>query len=168
MKHFVVEATYCAAIETVRAAYARHRAWLQKGYDLGLFLCSGPKEPPTGGYLVARAEFRRCAQNDVRGGALYSGGARDLHLHGIPTRQAAAMDGSVVQRQRGVSALVGNSQTLRHGCHRLASSTATIPIRKMPSNVPAPPIEATGAPSPRMALRLSKSAPISVPRLPPI
>ena len=33
-----------------------HRAWLQKGYDLGLFLCSGPKEPPTGGYLVARAE----------------------------------------------------------------------------------------------------------------
>ena len=56
MKHFVVEATYCAPLETVRAAYARHRAWLQKGYDLGLFLCSGPKEPPTGGYLVARAE----------------------------------------------------------------------------------------------------------------
>ncbi len=55
MKHFVVEATYCAPIETVRAAYARHRVWLQKGYDLGLFLCSGPKEPPTGGYLVARA-----------------------------------------------------------------------------------------------------------------
>jgi uncharacterized protein YciI len=56
MKHFVVEATYCAPLETVRAAYARHRAWLQKGYDLGLFLCSGPKAPPTGGYLVARAE----------------------------------------------------------------------------------------------------------------
>ena len=56
MKHFVVEATYCAPIERVREAYARHRAWLQKGYDLGLFLCSGPKEPPGGGYLVARAE----------------------------------------------------------------------------------------------------------------
>jgi uncharacterized protein YciI len=56
MKHFVVQATYCAPIEQVRAAYERHRAWLQKGYDLGLFLCSGPKEPPVGGYLVARAE----------------------------------------------------------------------------------------------------------------
>jgi uncharacterized protein YciI len=55
MKHFVVEATYCAPIEQVREAYPRHRAWLQKGYDLGLFLCSGPKAPPTGGYLVARA-----------------------------------------------------------------------------------------------------------------
>jgi uncharacterized protein YciI len=56
MKHFLVEATYSAPIEQVRAAYPRHRAWLQTGYDRGLFLCSGPKEPPTGGYLVARAE----------------------------------------------------------------------------------------------------------------
>lgn len=56
MKHFVVEATYSAPIEQVREAYPRHRAWLQKGYELGLFLCSGPKIPPTGGYLVARAE----------------------------------------------------------------------------------------------------------------
>jgi uncharacterized protein YciI len=56
MKHFLVEATYTAPIEQVRAAYPRHRAWLQQGYDLGLFLCSGPKEPPGGGYLLARAE----------------------------------------------------------------------------------------------------------------
>src|SRR5437763_398905 len=56
MKHFVVEATYCAPIEQVREAYPRHRAWLQKGYDLVLFLCSGPKDPPVGGYLVARAK----------------------------------------------------------------------------------------------------------------
>ncbi|RBP16765.1 uncharacterized protein YciI [Roseiarcus fermentans] len=56
MKHFMVEATYVAPIEQVREAYPRHRAWLQKGYDAGLFLCSGPKEPPTGGYLVARAD----------------------------------------------------------------------------------------------------------------
>jgi uncharacterized protein YciI len=56
MKHFVVEAIYCAPIEQIREAYPRHRAWLQKGYDVGLFLCSGSKDPPTGGYLVARAE----------------------------------------------------------------------------------------------------------------
>lgn len=56
MKHFVVEATYSAPIGQVREAYSRHRAWLQKGYDQGLFLCSGPKIPPTGGYLVARAD----------------------------------------------------------------------------------------------------------------
>jgi uncharacterized protein YciI len=62
MKHFVVEATYLAPIEKVREAYARHRAWLQKGYDLGLFLCSGPKIPATGGYLVARADSTEILQ----------------------------------------------------------------------------------------------------------
>src|SRR5690349_12700151 len=40
----------------------------------------------------------------------------------------------------------------RPACQRrqdkLASSTATMPVRKMPSKVPAPPIEATGAPMP--------------------
>ena len=56
VKHFMVEATYVAPFEEVRAAYPRHRAWLQKGYDAGLFLYSGPKIPPTGGFLVARAE----------------------------------------------------------------------------------------------------------------
>ena len=58
MKHFVVEATYRAPIEQIREAYPRHRAWLQKGYDLGLFLCSGPQDPPLGGFLVARANSR--------------------------------------------------------------------------------------------------------------
>ncbi len=55
MKHFIVEATYQAPLEQIREATARHRAWLQKGYDQGLFLCSGPQEPPVGGFLVARA-----------------------------------------------------------------------------------------------------------------
>ncbi len=59
MKFFIAEMTYLAPMETIRAGYAEHRAWLQKGYDLGLFLCSGPKsDPPVGGYLVARAPSR--------------------------------------------------------------------------------------------------------------
>src|SRR5882724_341869 len=49
-----------------------------------------------------------------------------------------------------------------------ASRTARIPVRKMPSNVPAPPIEATGAPRPPILSRLRRSAPISVPIEPPI
>ena len=48
-----------------------------------------------------------------------------------------------------------------------ASSTATTPVTNMPSKVPAPPIESTGAPSPRNLSRFARSAPISTPRLPP-
>ncbi len=58
MKHFIVEATYLVPFEQIKDTIPRHRAFLQKGYDLGMFLCSGPKEPPTGGFLVARARSR--------------------------------------------------------------------------------------------------------------
>jgi len=58
MKHFIVEATYLAPLDRIKAATTRHRAWLQKGYDAGLFLCSGPQDPPVGGFLVARAKSK--------------------------------------------------------------------------------------------------------------
>jgi uncharacterized protein YciI len=35
---------------------ASHRAFLQKGYDDGFFLCSGPQIPARGGFLIARAD----------------------------------------------------------------------------------------------------------------
>ena len=38
-----------------------------------------------------------------------------------------------------------------------------LPVKKMPSNVPAPPMEATGAPRSPMIPRFMRSAPISVP-----
>ena len=56
MKHFIVEATYLAPLEKIREATPKHREFLQRGYDAGLFLCSGPQDPPVGGFLVARAE----------------------------------------------------------------------------------------------------------------
>jgi len=101
MKHFVVEATYSAPIERVGEAYARHRAWLQKGYDLGLFLCSGPKDPPTGGYLVARAESAEALRTMFEEEPFNRGGAGDIHLHRVPTRQAAALDRGMVWRTGG-------------------------------------------------------------------
>ena len=59
MKHFIVEAKYLVPFEQIKEVIPSHRAFLQKGYDMGLFLCSGPKEPPTGGFLVARAKSKR-------------------------------------------------------------------------------------------------------------
>ena len=58
MKHFIVEATYLVPFEQIESTIPAHREFLQQGYDRGLFLCSGPKEPPTGGFLVARAKSR--------------------------------------------------------------------------------------------------------------
>ena len=35
-----------------------HHEYLQRGYDDGSFLFSGPQVPPHGGFLVARAQSR--------------------------------------------------------------------------------------------------------------
>lgn len=59
MKHFLVEAQYLVPFEQIQATIPAHRAFLQQGYEKGLFLCSGPKEPPTGGFLLARAQSRK-------------------------------------------------------------------------------------------------------------
>ena len=64
--------------------------------------------------------------------------------------------------------ITGQIDRGRAGEAMLARRTANIPVRKMPSNVPAPPMDATGAPRPFILFRLSRSAPISVPNEPQI
>jgi uncharacterized protein YciI len=57
MKYFFLEGEHLVPFEQRDPAMvARHRAFLQEGYDRGRFLLSGPQIPPTGGVLVARAE----------------------------------------------------------------------------------------------------------------
>jgi len=51
---------------------------------------------------------------------------------------------------------------------RLPSKTARILVRNMPSKVPAPPIDATGAPRLAILSRFMRSAPINVPSDPAI
>ena len=56
MKHFILEGEYLVAFEEMADLVPTHRAFLQRGYDAGYFLCSGPQIPARGGFLVARAE----------------------------------------------------------------------------------------------------------------
>jgi uncharacterized protein YciI len=56
MQHFVLEGEYLVPFEELADLVAAHRAFLQKGYDDGFFLCSGPQIPARGGFLIARAE----------------------------------------------------------------------------------------------------------------
>jgi uncharacterized protein YciI len=55
MKHFIVEIDYLVPLERIQLSVPAHRAYLQLGYDAGLLLCSGPKVPATGGFMLARA-----------------------------------------------------------------------------------------------------------------
>jgi uncharacterized protein YciI len=56
MKHFLLEGEYLVPFEEFSDLVPIHRAFLQKGYDAGHFLCSGPQISARGGFLLARAE----------------------------------------------------------------------------------------------------------------
>jgi uncharacterized protein YciI len=56
VKHFLLEGEYLVPFEELSDLVPRHREFLQKGYDAGCFLCSGPHIPARGGFLLARAE----------------------------------------------------------------------------------------------------------------
>ena len=56
MKHFIIEITYLVPYPEIEIVLQEHRSFLQKGYDAGLLLCSGPQEPKTGGLIIARGE----------------------------------------------------------------------------------------------------------------
>ncbi len=58
MKHFVISVTYTAPIEKIEEIRPSHRSFLQIGYDIGFILCSGPRNPMTGGIIIARAESK--------------------------------------------------------------------------------------------------------------
>ena len=58
MKHFVLEGEYLVPFEELAPLIPQHRAFLQKGYEAGHFLCSGPQIPARGGVLLARAASR--------------------------------------------------------------------------------------------------------------
>lgn len=52
---FVVELTYVKPLSEVDAHLEAHRAYLTDQYANGVFVASGPKEPRTGGVILARA-----------------------------------------------------------------------------------------------------------------
>jgi len=56
MKHFIINVTYKAPLTKIDELLTEHRKFLQGGYDKGLLLFSGPRNPRTGGVVAARAE----------------------------------------------------------------------------------------------------------------
>ena len=55
MKHFLVMINYTVPLEKIDSILPQHRKFLQDGYDNKILLFSGPKNPRSGGVVVARA-----------------------------------------------------------------------------------------------------------------
>jgi uncharacterized protein YciI len=55
---FIINLTYSVDLDTVLKNRPDHLDFLQKYYDQGFFLASGPKVPREGGIILARADSK--------------------------------------------------------------------------------------------------------------
>ena len=59
MKYYLLEGKHLVPFDRIpESLIASHHEFLQRGYDHGNFLFSGPQIPPHGGFLAARADSR--------------------------------------------------------------------------------------------------------------
>ncbi len=49
----VIDIVYTKSLEQIDQYLLAHRAFLQRYYDLGILIASGPKNPRTGGIIIA-------------------------------------------------------------------------------------------------------------------
>ena len=55
---FIINSVYKKPVEFVDAHVKAHREFLDRYYEKGVFITSGPKEPRTGGIIIAKAGSR--------------------------------------------------------------------------------------------------------------
>lgn len=60
---FVIELGYKVSIDIIDKYLVSHRDWLQKQYNDGKLLCSGPKNPRDGGFIIALGNDRTTVEN---------------------------------------------------------------------------------------------------------
>ncbi|MNU02476.1 YCII-related domain protein [compost metagenome] len=65
-----------------------HMAWVQEGYDSGLFLASGRKVPRTGGVILARGE-RAAIEAIVAGDPFAVHGVADYEITEVALTRTA-------------------------------------------------------------------------------
>ncbi|MBY9077928.1 GTP cyclohydrolase [Paenibacillus sp. HN-1] len=77
---FIVLLTYTAPIERIDELLEGHRAFLRTQYDNGRFLMSGPRNPRTGGVIVAKGESREELLKVLENDPFYREGAASYEL----------------------------------------------------------------------------------------
>ncbi len=55
---FIINLTYTVDLDTILENRPDHVAFLQRHYDAGIFIASGPKVPREGGIILAQADSK--------------------------------------------------------------------------------------------------------------
>jgi uncharacterized protein YciI len=77
---FVIILSYKTALTEVDKYRPGHMLYLKKNQQNGHFICSGPKDPRTGGVILCRADSEEVVRNIVREDPFIANGVADYEL----------------------------------------------------------------------------------------
>ena len=84
---FIISLTYKKPIEEVERFISNHRVFLEKYYGLNKFVCSGRKNPRTGGVILATGVSEIEINEIVKEDPFYVNGIADYEIvEFIPTK----------------------------------------------------------------------------------
>lgn len=63
---YLIDLQYITSVEEVDKHRPGHMKFLEKYYDNGLFICSGPKKPRTGGVILTRADSKEAVEKIIQ------------------------------------------------------------------------------------------------------
>lgn len=81
--------TYKQPLAEVERHLAEHRAFLDKYYAAGEVVCSGPRDPRTGGVILCRGIDRARAEELVREDPFHVHGVADYEIIGFEATKCA-------------------------------------------------------------------------------
>lgn len=88
MSVFILSVDYLVPLERIDQALDAHRAWIDKGFQEGGFLLSGPKTPRTGGAILAYGSDRAALEARIAEDPFVVAGLARYTLHEMTPRTA--------------------------------------------------------------------------------
>jgi uncharacterized protein YciI len=90
---FLIDLHYIQPLEEIEKHLPAHVAYLEKGYSAGNFICSGRKNPRTGGIILCKAPNKEAVMQLIADDPFYQHRLADYHLtEFLPTKYAAELE----------------------------------------------------------------------------
>ncbi|MFN8769942.1 MAG: YciI family protein [Neisseriaceae bacterium] len=71
---FIIDVHYKVSLDIIDQHVTAHRTWLDEKFKDGILLCSGPKEPRTGGVIIALCNSQDQVENLIKQDPYYKNG----------------------------------------------------------------------------------------------
>ena len=96
---YIILLTYVRPIEEIETHITAHRDFLERHYAAGHLVCSGPRDPRTGGVIVTRFESDEEVKRFIESDPFYGANVAEYQtIRFNPTRFDPAFEGFVAPR----------------------------------------------------------------------